>query len=355
MKKTKRTTNKKTVLIDNIYNYIKNNHEELELKPEQFQISDEQQDFTLIDKQNDLQQYKKDYSSKIDKQILIISQNIVNSLLALNNEKFTAFMSRQSVWGFDLTMQQFINDFYLVVKTDNMLRSFVLSHMDKIINAAKNVLEKYLITHMNEFRFKETRTDYNKKKLIDQMKQNQKQIEERLKNKDLNAKQNKKQEKDSTTTEDFSSTSTSSSSTTSPSTQATSSTTNTSTTSPAPGNIQITPFEAQVAGAEPNIPRILSMDQMMNMSDEDLQNINQIAQNNTIPPIENNMENVEVQPQTEEEAETETPEENEAPEENENPEEEEQQSEEEQNMEQQILNNLRRQHSNLQQGFTNNG
>ena len=29
---------------------------------------------------------------------------------------------------------------------------------------------------MNDFRFREVRTDYNKKKLIDQMKQNQKQI-----------------------------------------------------------------------------------------------------------------------------------------------------------------------------------
>jgi hypothetical protein len=35
---------------------------------------------------------------------MIISENIMNSLFALNNEKFSAFMSRYDVWGFDLTM-----------------------------------------------------------------------------------------------------------------------------------------------------------------------------------------------------------------------------------------------------------
>lgn len=319
--------NKKSLLIDNLYNYIENNSEDtLELKPQQFQLTNNGEDFSLLRKDDDLEQYKKDYSSKIDKQIIIISQNIMNSLFGLNNQKFTAFISRYNVWGFDLTMQQFIINFYLVVKTDNMLRQFVMDHMDKIINVTRSVSQKYLITHMNEFRFRETRTDYNRKKILDQLKQNQKDIKEKLQNKDLSVKQ--EQVSNNTTNNN----------TTSPSTNA-----NTTT-----NNVEIIPFEAQVAGNENNVPKILSMDQIMNMSDEDLQHLDEVAKQQQVPQIENNMEGVQVQPETEEEQQEKQEEQNKT---QQNKSQNEQQSQ----MEQQILNNLRKQHQNLQRGFTNNG
>lgn len=320
--------NKKSLLIDNLYNYIENNSEDtLELKPQQFQLTNNGEDFSLLRKDDDLEQYKKDYSSKIDKQIIIISQNIMNSLFGLNNQKFTAFISRYNVWGFDLTMQQFIINFYLVVKTDNMLRQFVMDHMDKIINVTRSVSQKYLITHMNEFRFRETRTDYNRKKILDQLKQNQKDIKEKLQNKDLSVKQ--EQVSNNTTNNN----------TTSPSTNANTTTTN---------NVEIIPFEAQVAGNENNVPKILSMDQIMNMSDEDLQHLDEVAKQQQVPQIENNMEGVQVQPETEEEQQEKQEEQNKT---QQNKSQNEQQSQ----MEQQILNNLRKQHQNLQRGFTNNG
>ena len=178
--------NKKSLLIDGLYDFLKNNdHDQLQLKPQQYPDFQQQQDkFSLLNRDGDLEEYKKDYSSRIDKQLLIISQNIAQSLFGLNNEKFTAFMSRYNVWGFDLTMQQFIINFYLVVKTDNLLRQFVMDHMDKIIKTTRNVVQKYLITHMADFRFRELRTEYNRKKLKDQMKQNQQQIDKRLTDRD---------------------------------------------------------------------------------------------------------------------------------------------------------------------------
>lgn len=315
MEKKTNKHNKKQLLIDNLYDYLQqNNSQELQLKPQEYQENTaKKDDFSLLNKQSDLEEYKKDYSSKIDKQLLIISQNIVNSLFALNNQKFTAFMSRYDVWGFDLTMQQFIINFYLVVKTDNMLRQFVMSHMDKLIKIAKNVMEKYLITHMGEFQFRETRTDYNKKKIMDKIKETQKQLEQKLKEKDLNAKE---QEQETSQNEE----------------------------EEAPeANIDqgipaIQPFNASVEGGE--VPQIYSIDDMLKMSDQELNNLNNKQANTKIPQIQDNMNNTENQPQTQ----------NISPEQEAEP-----QNEEQRNMEQQILANLRREHQNLQKGFTNNG
>lgn len=329
--------NKKQLLIDNLFQQLNlRGHQELQLKPDEFEnnIDGDNEDFSAFDdkESQDLEQYKKDYSSRIDKQINIISQNIMTSLFGLNNQKFTAFMSRYNVWGFDLTMQQFIDNFYLVVKTDNMLRQFVLDHKDKLIKTTREVMQKYLITHMSDFRFRQTRTDYNRKKLMDKLKKNQLDIKEKLKQRSVEPVKEDKVDESLATT---------------PNTDETVNTTPVEGT-PAVEGLNVT---TPTGGVE---NRILSLDEMMNMSEEEL---NQ-ATNNTVPsPIEDNLSGITPpQIQTPEEASGQEPEEQEpvTPPEAEQ-EQEEEQSEEEQNMEQQILNDLRQQHSNLQQGFTNNG
>ena len=321
--------NKKQLLIDNLYNFLQNqNGQELQLKPQQYDVDPNQKDdFSLIAKDGDLEEYKKDYSSRIDKQILIISQNIIGSLFGLNNQKFTAFMSRYDVWGFDLTMQQFIINFYLVVKTDNMLRQFVLSHMQKIIKTARDVMQKYLITHMNEFRFRETRTDYNKKKLMDQAKAAKVDLNEKVKDKDLNP--TGKEEKETGQAAAY---------------------------EEPPivvgqaaegegGVPPIQPFNPEGGETEGGVPSILSMDDMMNMSEQELNNIT-TSPEGTIPPIQPmNNEVGTIPPINQEPIYTAPPKEGE----------EEQQTEDEKEMEQQILANLRQEHPGLQRGLTNNG
>lgn len=337
MDKPKQKKNKKQLLIDGLYNYITTRGEEqLQLKPDEFEnLEKNQNDFSLYNKEDDLEQYKKDYSSRIDKQILIIAQNIMNSLFGLNNEKFSAFMSRYNVWGFDLTMQQFINSFYLVVKTDNMLRQFILDHMDKIINVTRNVMQKYLITHMSSFTFNEARTDYNKKKLLNKMKKNQIAINEKMKQRNVDPV--KKNEEVETPT---------SGAVVAPNTE---------------GQINTTPIIGQPQLEINNLtsgnigqPRIYSLEEMMNMSDEQLDQATQFAQPNPIednlsgitpPPIQSPEEllhqnkkeqNTEQEPKTTEQPPSEQP------------------SEEEIKMQQQILANLKKQHQNLQRGATNN-
>ena len=334
--------NKKQLLIDDLFNYINvRGQEQLQLKPDEFENDEEQEDFSLYRKEEDLEQYKKDYSSRIDRQINIISQNIMNSLFGLNNQKFSAFMSRYNVWGFDLTMQQFINSFYLVVKTDNMLRQFVLDHLDKIVNNTKEVMEKYLITHMSDFRFRELRTDYNKKKILDQIKKNQLDIDKKLNDRDLTPyDQVKTKDGDEKIA-------------TSPNTET--SLERTAIQTPQPilelNNLNPNGGEEGEEGTEEDTQenRILSLNEIINGEQA---NVNP----NQLPSIEDNLSGINLpQIQTPEQA-LNGEEPGPAPEEEEEEQEEqEQQSEEQQDVKQQILNDLRRQHSNLQQGFTNNG
>lgn len=305
---------KKQVLINNIYNFLDiTKDEKLETKPTDGDLIP-REDLSEKFEQKDLQQYKKDYSSKIDRQIMIIAQNISNSLFNLPNEKFTAFISRYKVWGLDITMQQFIINFYLVVKTDNMLRQFVMLHMDKIISTVKEYLEKYLITHMNDFNFKEPRIDFVKKQLESKMKENDLQLKEKLENQTF--KNDKEENEDVKIPEQHLA---------------------------SEKDLTIEPFNAKVEDTEA-VPQILSMDDILNMDEDELNNLEKAAQNKKIPEIQNNMENINEKPAAEEEQpQKNTQEENEA--ENDN----------ERQMEQQILNDLKQQHQNLQRGFTNNG
>lgn len=321
-KNTEQNQNKKQILLNNLYEFLNSTKDQtLQLNPQDGDILQRTDSFRDKFEQKDLEEYKRDYSSRIDKQLLIIAQNISNSLFNLPNQKFTAFMSRYEVWGLDLTLQQFIINFYLVVKTDNMLRQFVMLHMDKIIKTVKEYVEKYLITHMFDFNFKEPRTDYVKKQLVKQMKQNDLKLKEKLADQKFEEQPKTEEVQEAPIPEQH---------------------------VEGQKEIKIEPFEAQVEKSN-SIPYILSMDEMLKMSDDELKHLQKTIENKNIPQIQDNMKDVlnKEGQLKEKKEETSQPTSKEEPVEN--------QTEDEKKMAQQILNNLKQQHQNLERGFTNNG
>lgn len=193
---------KQRVLIDNIYDFLqRNKDEELELKPTEYYNSDD--DFSLFNKEVDLEEYKKDYSTEIDKEIYIIAQNINDDLFNLNDQKYLAIISRIDVWGFDLTMEQFILSYYLYIKKDNKLRQFVMNHMDKIIKAVKLIMDNRLVKGINRFEFRNNRNKLNIEKLKKQRKQNDqklKNIKIKEEGEEQQQKQKEEQQKQTITT-----------------------------------------------------------------------------------------------------------------------------------------------------------
>lgn len=183
---------KQKVLIDNIYDFLqRNKDEELELKPTEYYNSDD--DFSLFNKEVDLEEYKKDYSTEIDKEIYIIAQNINDDLFNLNDQKYLAIISRIDVWGFDLTMEQFILSYYLYIKKDNKLRQFVINHMDKIIKAVKLIMDNRLVKGIKRFEFRNNRNKLNIEKLKKQREQNDQKLK-KVKIKEEEEEQQKQKE-----------------------------------------------------------------------------------------------------------------------------------------------------------------
>jgi hypothetical protein len=79
-------------LSDRLLEYLKYNNsiDDLEVKPDEYFYT--QKDKETVEKVN------KDYSTKLDKQLDIISKNIVIKFFELNDEKFQAVMKRIALW-----------------------------------------------------------------------------------------------------------------------------------------------------------------------------------------------------------------------------------------------------------------
>lgn len=146
---------KNDFLIDRIYNFLQNNKDNLnvELKPNEYSnLEDNDSQFNFKYKK-DLEVIQKDYSTQIDKQLDIISNNIAIKFFELNDEKFQAILERIMLWGYDLCLEEFILNYYLIIKKDNRLRQFIILHLIKLISRLKNIIEKQLILKMNNFNF----------------------------------------------------------------------------------------------------------------------------------------------------------------------------------------------------------
>lgn len=177
-------------LIDNLYQFIQNTkNQQLQLKPNDFNYN--QDNASIYDQKQNLQEYKQKNRTFIDRELKIISQNIIDSIFGLNNKKYNAIISRMSIWGYELTLQQFIINYYLIIKKDNKLRQFVINHLQKLIKLTKGLMDKELITVMKDFEF----SNKNKiAKLQKQKIQNQKKLKE-IKLKDIKVKEQKEENK----------------------------------------------------------------------------------------------------------------------------------------------------------------
>lgn len=161
-------------IIDRLYQFIQSTKDqELQLKPNDFNYN--QDNTSIYDQQQNLQEYKRNNRTYIDRQLKIIGQNIIDSLFGLNDTKYSAIISRMSIWGYELTIQQFIINYYLIIKKDNRLRQFTINHMDKLIKLTRNLMQRQLINNMREFKFNDNN---NISKLEKKLEQNQKKLKE---------------------------------------------------------------------------------------------------------------------------------------------------------------------------------
>lgn len=146
---------KKQQLINNLYEFLKQNkyNLQLEVKPKtEFELLNQQKN--NLNKVNvPIEIVKKENSNKFNNQINLIANNIAIKLFELNNKKFLAVLNRMNLWGYEITLEQFILRYYIVIKNDNRLRQFIILYLSKIIRAVKNIIELQLINRMHQFNF----------------------------------------------------------------------------------------------------------------------------------------------------------------------------------------------------------
>lgn len=142
-------------LTDRLLQYLNsvNINEPIEVKPSEYVFTQEKQSKKTNLDNIDVEVLNKDYSTKLDKQLKNIANNIVVKFFELNDEKFKAVMQRIILWGYDICLEEFIINYYLIIKKDNRLRQFVLLHLVKLIKIVKETIEKQLTVKMNNFNF----------------------------------------------------------------------------------------------------------------------------------------------------------------------------------------------------------
>lgn len=57
--------------------------------------------------------------------------------------------------GYELTLEEFILEYYLELKRDNLLRQFVLIHLDKLVVRLTDIIRTQLFKHMDDFKFQD--------------------------------------------------------------------------------------------------------------------------------------------------------------------------------------------------------
>lgn len=113
---------------------------------------------------------------KLNKQIDIIVHNILIKLFELNTEKFNAVLTRIKVWGYELTLEEFILGYYVKVKRDNRLKLFVQLNIEKIINKLIQFIEKHLLSNVELFDFSSENIERDIIKLKDEKSNKQKRL-----------------------------------------------------------------------------------------------------------------------------------------------------------------------------------
>ena len=144
-------TKEKQSLIQKIIDFLnetKNN--EIELKPkynENTSISSNAQF------EKNLELLEKNYAADIDKQLYIIAENIIFYLKSLSNEQYKAILDRFLLWGISQTIEEFIINYYLIIKKDINLQQFIVMHMNKLIKIVENILDTQSILKITKQNF----------------------------------------------------------------------------------------------------------------------------------------------------------------------------------------------------------
>ncbi len=174
-------------------------NEKLELKPKDFN------DVESNDKSNahinkDLETLEKTYSSNINSQLYNIAENIIFTLKSLPEEKYKAVLDRFLTWGIIPTMEEFIMDYYLLIKHNTDLRQFVIIHFGKILKLTENILNSQSILRIAKQDFTDN-DDEEIQSLREKLKEKEQELlkvmpEKLVKNDslDLIRNENKKQE-----------------------------------------------------------------------------------------------------------------------------------------------------------------
>lgn len=133
-------------------------NEKIELKPKDFNdVENNDKSNAHINK--DLETLEKTYSSNINSQLYNIAENIVFTLKSLPEEKYKAVLDRFLVWGIIPTMEEFIMDYYLLIKRNVDLRQFIIIHFGKILKLIENILNSQSILRIAKQDFTENNNE----------------------------------------------------------------------------------------------------------------------------------------------------------------------------------------------------
>lgn len=133
-----------------------NINEPLEVKPTDYVYTDTDKPKEENIDNVDIEVLNRDYNTQLDKQLKNVGNNIVVKFFELNDQKFKAVMNRILLWGYELCLEEFITNYYLIIKKDNRLRQFVILHLSKLIKIVKEIIEKQLTIKMHNVDFTNT-------------------------------------------------------------------------------------------------------------------------------------------------------------------------------------------------------
>lgn len=159
----------KESVIDQLFQYLNSSKDEpFELKPNEFENLDSNSE--NINSNNNIETVKKDYGTSLSREVRIICNNIINTFLSLNDEKFLACMNRIKEWNFEICMREFIMNYYIFVKSDNRLRFYITNHLDHIILILKEEFENNIMKNIHLFNFENNKDDYEIQLLKNELK-----------------------------------------------------------------------------------------------------------------------------------------------------------------------------------------
>ena len=137
---------------EEIFRRISNEHEDLELKPDNNFNRMKSVDQRFLNKSK-IERINKEKMNVQLRENIIICDNILQKFFALDDEKFYACLIRLNEWGFETTFEEFIIHYFLKILKDNYLKNYIMMNLSSILSTLKTQLELKLIEGMKNFNF----------------------------------------------------------------------------------------------------------------------------------------------------------------------------------------------------------